>query len=460
MAGGKDSILIVDDEKDVRRLLHQRLEHEGYFCEEAGSADQALARMQSEAAGLMLLDIKMRGKSGVELLSEIMERYPDTAVIMITVVRDIDVAIESIRRGAYDYICKPFDLELVVHSVERAIRKRGLELELRDYQQQLERRLEEQAQEIRQAFLGAMMPLIFAVEATDPYTAGHSRRVCEIALSIGKRLGLSDAELEDLRWGSILHDIGKIAVDRSILSKPAGLTAAEYGSVMTHTVVGASIMQPAVRNSRIIDIIEHHHARYDGSAPNQKLRGKEIPLLARIVAVADAYDAMTSTRPYRAALSREEALAGIRREIGRQFDPLAGNTFLEMSLGDVMAEKKKILVADDEASIRLLVRSILSGTYTVIEAADGQEAVEEARKHNPALVLMDIVMPEKDGLQACYEIKCDLATEAIPVVMLTAIDQELDKKLSADMGADGYITKPFSPQELLDTIAVMLKGSK
>jgi len=460
MAESDGTILIVDDAEDVRKLLHQRLKGEGYRCREAGGPDQALEKMQAEPASLVLLDIKMRGKSGMELLSETRERYPDTAVIMVTVIHDIDTAIESIRQGAYDYVTKPFNLDVVVASVKRAIDKRRLELELRDYRQQLERKVEEQAKEIRQTFLGAMQSLVFAVEATDSYTAGHSRRVCEIALAIGKRLALSDDELEDLRWGSLLHDIGKIAVDQSIVNKPAKLTAAEYEHVMTHTVVGASIMQPAVRNRRITEIIEHHHAHYDGTGLNQKLRGKDIPLLARIVAIADAYDAMTSTRPYRAALSREEALAEIRWEIGKQFDALVGNTFLEMSAAEITPEKKKILIADDEASIRLLVRSILSGNYTVIEAADGQEAVEAAQEHKPALILMDILMPKKDGLQALYEIKSNLATKAIPVVMLTAIDQELDRKLCADMGADYYITKPFSPQQLLDTIGRLLKSSE
>lgn len=456
MAEEKGTILIVDDEKDVRRLLHQSLEGEGYCCKEAGSADQALDKIQAEPADLVLLDIKMRSKSGMELLPEIRELYPDTAVIMVTVIHD--TAIESIRLGAYDYITKPFNLDVVVHSVRRAIEKRRLELELRDYRQHLERRVEEQAKEIHERFLGAMQSLVFALEANDSYTAGHSYRVCEIALAIGKRLALSDDELEDLHWGSLLHDIGKIAVDQSIVNKPAKLTAAEYEHVMTHPAVGASIIQPAIRNKRIIEIIEHHHVHYDGSKPNQQLKGKDIPLLARIVAVADAYDAMTTARPYRAALPREETLAEIRWGIGKQFDPLVVNTFLGMAADDITPEKKKILIADDEPSIRLLVRSILSYNYTVIEAADGQEAVEAALKHKPALILMDILMPKKDGLQALYEIKTNLATKTIPVVMLTAVDQELDRKLCADMGADQYITKPFSPQELLDTIDRLLKS--
>jgi len=460
MAERKGTILIVDDEKAIRKLLHKTLSSEGYRCVEAESAGQALDKMQAGSMDLVLLDIKMPGKSGMELLAEIREHYPDVMVIMVTIINDINTAIESIRQGAYDYIIKPFNLDAVVNSAKRAIEKRQLELELRDYQQHLERKVEEQAKEIHERFLGTMQSLVFALEANDGYTAGHSQRVCEIALAIGKRLALSDDALADLRWGSLLHDIGKIAVAQSIVNKSSKLTAAEYEHVMTHPAVGGSILQPVVRNKRITEIIEHHHAHYDGNGLNQKLKGKDIPLLARIVAVADAYDAMTSLRPYHAVLPRKEALAEIRRGVGKQFDPLVGNTFLEMTEAEITPEKKKLLIADDEPSIRLLVRSILSYNYTVIEAADGQEAVEAALKHKPALILMDILMPKKDGLQALYEIKTNLATKAIPVVMLTAVDQELDRKLCAELGAAQYITKPFSPQELLDTIDQLLKGSE
>ena len=452
MAKRKGTILIVDDEKDIRKLLHQRLKSEGYLCEEAGNADEALTYLGDNSTDLVLLDIKIPGKSGLELLPEIKERYRDVVVIMATGVSDMETAIESVRQGAYDYVTKPFNLDEVVHSVKRATEKRRLELELRDYQRHLEQKVEEQAKEIREIFLGAMAALSFALEAKDSYTAGHSRRVTDIAMAIAKKLTLSDDELEDLRWGSLLHDIGKIAVDQLIVNKSGKLTAEEYEHVMTHSIVGASIVGPVVRNKRITEVIEHHHAHYNGRGLNQKLKKKDIPLLARIVAVADAYDAMTSTRPYRAALSREEALAEIRWEISRQFDPLVASAFLEMSATDIMLEKKTILIADDEESIRLLVRSALSNDYTVIEAADGEEAVEAAQNRGPALILMDILMPKKDGLQACNEIKTNLATEAIPVVMLTAINQELDRKLSADLGADEYITKPFSPQALLEMV--------
>ena len=452
MAQRKGTILISDDEKALRKLLHQKLKGEGYHCEEAENGEDILTYLEDNATDLVLLDINMPGKSGTELLPEIREHYRDVAVIVTTGTGDIDTAIGATRLGAYDYVKKPFKLDEVVHSVKRAIERRGLELELRDYQQHLEQRLEKQAKEIREAFLGTMAALSFALEAKDIYTTGHSSRVSEIALAIGKKLILADDELEDLRWGCLIHDIGKIAVDPLIVNKAGKLTAEEYEHVMTHPIVGANIVGQAVKNKRIIEVIKYHHAHYDGSGFKQELRGKDIPLLARIAAVADAYDAMTSTRPHRAAWTRDQALAEIRWAVGKQFDPLAANTFLEMAAADIMPEKKKILIADDKESIRLLVGSILNDNYTVIAAVDGQEAIEAAQQQELALILTDTFMPRKDGFQVCYEVKNNLATMAIPVVMITDTNHDMERKLGAKLGADGYITKPFSAETLLETV--------
>ena len=305
-----------------------------------------------------------------------------------------------------------------------------------------------------------MRSLSFALEANDRYTAGHSRRVTEFSLAIGRALHLSKEEMENLRWGSMLHDIGKIAVDPRIINKPRKLTREEYAQVMTHTMVGASIVGTVIANKDIIGIIEHHHDRYDGNGLNQILRGENIPFLARIVSVADAYDAMTSVRPYRSALSRETALAEINNGTGKQFDPTVAKAFVKLAPADLVPQKKTILVVDDEPSIRMLAKSMLSSDYTVIEATNGQEAVEITQREAPSVILMDILMPKKDGLQACHEIKSNPATKSIPLIMLTAIDQELNRKLSAELGADQYIAKPFNPQEMLDVINKLLQEHK
>jgi putative two-component system response regulator len=324
----QETLLIVDDEDAVRRVLCLKLSREGYRCEEANRADQTLCVLETIPVALVLLDIKMPGKSGIELLPEIKEAYPDTAVIMATAVNDIDVAVQCMKQGADDYVCKPFNLEEVSLAVQRALGKRRLQLELREYQQFLEEKVEEQMIGTRKLFLGAMEALVSALEAKDKYTGGHSRRVTEIAVALGKELGLSTQDIEDLRWGSLLHDIGKIAIDEAVQNKPGSLTPEEYEHIMTHAHVGATIVGPVV-NGKITEIIEHHHDHYDGSGLHQVVAGRDIPLGARVIAVADAFDAMTSDRPYRTAMSIAQGVEEIKRCAETQFDPAIVAAFLK-----------------------------------------------------------------------------------------------------------------------------------
>lgn len=327
MANQRETLLIVDDETAIRRLLCSKLSGEGYMCQQAKGAEDALSILAAGPAALAMLDVKMPGKSGFELLPEIRAAYPDTAVIMATAINDISVAIECLKQGADDYICKPFNLDEVSLSVQRALEKRRLKLEIREYQQYLEERIEEQTGEIRKIFLGAIEALVTALEAKDKYTGGHSRRVTDIALALGNELHLSAKDLEDLRWGSLLHDIGKIAVDQLVQNKPGKLTHDEYEHIMTHVHFGAEIVRPLV-NKKITDIIEHHHDRYDGGGLHQVIAGDEIPLGARILAVADSFDAMVSDRPYRSAMPMTAIVDEIKRCTGTQFDPAVVTAFL------------------------------------------------------------------------------------------------------------------------------------
>lgn len=327
MLDQQETLLIVDDEAAIRSLLLRKLSREGYRCEEARDAEQTLTTLETSPIALVILDIKMSGKSGIAVLPEIKSGFPDTAVIMATAVTDINVAIECLKQGADDYICKPFNLEEIPLAVQRVLEKRRLQLEIREYQQFLEEKVEGQMIEMRKLFLGAIEALVSALEAKDKYTGGHSRRVTEIALAVGNELGLSSPDMEDLRWGSLLHDVGKIAVDQLIQNKPGKLTPEEYEHIMIHAHVGAGIVRPVV-NHAVVEMIEHHHDHYDGTGLHQIVAGTNIPLGARILAVADAFDAMTSDRPYRAAMSRKEALDEIKCCMRTQFDPVVADAFL------------------------------------------------------------------------------------------------------------------------------------
>ncbi len=329
MSEKQATILIADDEKTVRRLLHQKLSGEGYHCKEAGTAEQALDMLRSNAVELVLLDIRMPGKSGAELLPEIKTSYPDTAVIMATAIIDTHIAIQCMKLGAYDYLNKPFNLDEVSLSVDRALEKRRLELENRDYQQHLEQKVEAQARKIRASLLSAVTALAYALEAKDKYTSGHSQRVAEISVAIAKELGMPQYSIEKIRLTGLIHDIGKIGVTESVLAKPTGLTEEEFQHVKYHCEIGEHILNPIVDDEEILMMVRHHHERYDGTGYPDGLSGEQIPLGARILAIADTYDAMTSERPYRKAMSAEKACAEIERSKGTQFDTEVADAFLK-----------------------------------------------------------------------------------------------------------------------------------
>ncbi len=325
-----ERILIVDDEEIIRWTLTRKLSKEGYLCQEAENAGEALRTMKRNPSELVILDINMPDRLGTELLPEIRASFPETAVIMASSVTDANVIVQCIWDGAHDYICKPFKLDDVLVSVTMALEKRKLETQIRGYEQGLKKAGEETG-DIRKLFLSAVRSLISALEANDRNTAGHSQRVTNIALDIGSEVGLSGGALDDVHWAALLHDVGKIAVDRRILNKPGKLTPEEYRHIMTHAVIGPSIVKPLV-NEQVVATISHHHDHYDGTGLDQSVAGEDIPLGARILAVADSFDAMISDRPYRAAMSKEEALKEIIRCRGTQFDPAIADVFIKMAL--------------------------------------------------------------------------------------------------------------------------------
>jgi HD-GYP domain-containing protein (c-di-GMP phosphodiesterase class II) len=211
-------------------------------------------------------------------------------------------------------------------------------VELRQQAQQLRLEIAERKkaeQEIKTLSLGAIESLVFALEAKDKYTAGHSRRVKDIAIAIGRKMNLSDADLEDLRYGGMLHDVGKIGVDQLIQNKPGNLTREEYEHIMIHAQAGSGIVKPIV-NSKVVELIAHHHDYYGGGSLHQVTTGENIPLGARIIALADAFDAMTSDRPYRLAMPASDAMKEIQTYTGTQFDPAVVKAFLEIPLGEIL----------------------------------------------------------------------------------------------------------------------------
>jgi response regulator RpfG family c-di-GMP phosphodiesterase len=330
LEGGR-RCLIVDDEPGLRRLLARLMQSDGFACVEAASATEALAELDKGPFTLVLTDLRMAPMDGIELLRAIRARQLDVAVVMVTAVADVDVAVSCLAMGALDYLTKPFHLEEVRARVGQALEKRRLLLENRGYQDRLEERVAAQARRLEELFLASIQSLADALEVKDRYTRGHSMRVSQYATIVAQTLELEADVIRQIGLGGHVHDIGKIGVREAVLNKPGPLTPEEYEHIMTHPVVGWKILSPLLGEAPMaLNIVRSHHERYDGRGVPDGLAAKAIPLEARIAAVADSFDAMTSGRPYRGAqLNFEQALAEIAAHAGTQFDPIVCAAFAQ-----------------------------------------------------------------------------------------------------------------------------------
>jgi response regulator RpfG family c-di-GMP phosphodiesterase len=339
-------VLVVDDERSVREVLAEGLEMLGYETVLAASADEALETVQRDGdVQLVLSDIDMPGASGLDLLRQIKAFDADIDVIMVTGVVDTDTAINSIRDGASDYVTKPFNLREVGIVVERTLEKRQLIVENRAYQQHLEDKVHDRTRELfekkveieklysdlQESYENTLQALVTALDFRDNETQGHSWRVVEYSVLVAERMGVGEPELTWIRRGAILHDVGKIGIPDAVLRKPGKLTDKEWGEMKKHPEMGYRMLHHIPFLGPALDIVLSHQERWDGTGYPQRLRGEAIPLGARIFAVVDTFDAMTSDRPYRPALTIEDAANEIRRCSGEQFDPRVADAFLSIA---------------------------------------------------------------------------------------------------------------------------------
>ena len=333
-----ERILVVDDEETIREIVSSMLTHANYKCRQAASGLEAIALLDSgEAFELMLSDLMMADLDGIGLLERTKERFPDMPVVMVTAVHDISVALAAIRNGAYDYLPKPFEREQLLATVRRAMENRRLKLENRAYQTNLETLVAARTEQLRKAMVElersydiTLEALGDALDLKDRETEGHSRRVTAFTIAIARAMGLTAEQIRVIARGAFLHDIGKMAIPDAILNKPGALTPDEVGIMREHSYHGYQIVKKIPFLQEAAEIVYAHQERFDGTGYPRGLKGEQIPLGARMFAVADTLDAITSDRPYRPAQTLAAAREEIQRWAGRQFDPEVVKMFLSM----------------------------------------------------------------------------------------------------------------------------------
>lgn len=326
-----EKILVVDDDPFIRDIILKCLETEGYECSTAHSAEKALELLEQDDFSLIISDIMMPGKSGIELLAIVRQKYPDIAMIMVTAVDDRKTAVQALQLGAFGYVIKPFDLNEIFLSVVNGLERHRLALQSKEYEKRLENDVKTRTAEIRRREEEICLRLTAACEYRDEETGTHNRRLGLYAFILADQLGWSGQLMDEIRIAACMHDIGKIGVPDNILLKTGRLTDEEFAIIKTHPIIGAEILSGSEISllNMARDIALAHHEKWDGSGYPHGLAEDAIPEAARVVAIIDVYDALVHKRVYRPPLPEEEALGMMLKDTGRHFDPRIYDAFLQ-----------------------------------------------------------------------------------------------------------------------------------
>lgn len=330
-------ILVVDDDPTICNLLTIQLRASGFVCQSCTRGEDAIALLSQQPFDAVISDLDMPGLTGFDMLVATRRLRPNAAFLMATGVDDVSVGIAAMKQGAADYLLKPFQMDRVVVSLQRALGLKRMEAELESYRRHLEEMVAQRTKELETAmrriettYDETLEALAGALDLRDNETAGHSRRVTLYSIEMAQLMNFSSDELKQLERGAYLHDIGKIGIPDSILLKAAKLTPDETAVMRTHVRIGYDLMSRVAFLAPAAEIVLSHQECYDGSGYPQGLVGEQIPLGARIFAVADTYDAILSDRPYRPGRPYPVARSIIAAESGKQFDPNVVSIFLSI----------------------------------------------------------------------------------------------------------------------------------
>ena len=316
---GPTAILVVDDEQAILSALKKFLTVKGYDVSTAASGEEALDALRRLKIAGLVLDVRMPGLSGIDLVPKVLEIEPNAAILMLTAVNDATTASLCMQRGAMEYLTKPIDLEELHKAIQRALKRRDALLETDELNQWLKEEVAVRTAELRREranlqriSVATLEVLVNALEAKDPYSRGHSARIADLSAMVAAEMELEDEDVESVRTAGRLHDIGKIGIREEVMVKQGPLTDDEYEHVKQHVVVGSQILAPLTHLREVIHYVRSHHERWDGQGYPDGLKGEEIPMGARIIAAVEVYDALTTSRPYQEKMSSEHAVERMR----------------------------------------------------------------------------------------------------------------------------------------------------
>ncbi len=348
---GPTAILVVDDEESILTALSKFLTVKGYDVSTAASGEEALDALRRLKIAVLVLDVRMPGMSGIDLVPQALEVEPNAAILMLTAVNDATTASLCMQRGAMEYLTKPIDLEELDKAIQRALKRRDAQLETNELNQWLKDEVTVRTAELRREkanlqriSVATLEVLVNALEAKDPYSRGHSARVADLSAMVAAEMGLEDEDVECVRTAGRLHDIGKIGVREDILIKQGPLTDDEYEHVKQHVVVGSQILAPLTHLQEVLHYVRSHHERWDGRGYPDGLKGEQIPVGARILAAVEVYDALTTSRPYQEKMGSDFAIERMRDLSG---DSLAIEVFDAL---EAVINRRQTLVFLEDAS--------------------------------------------------------------------------------------------------------------
>ncbi|MBN2705356.1 MAG: response regulator [Deltaproteobacteria bacterium] len=447
-------ILLVDDEKFILRSLGRLLAADDREIHLAEDGAQALELLARHPIDLVLSDHRMPDMTGLELMVEVCRLYPRTIRMILTGYADQQVAIEAINRGeVYRFLTKPWDDQALLATVEDALQR----ISVADLSQ---RKLEQQ---LNRVDLETVMALAETIELKDPYTKGHCSRVRDYSCRLARRLGLSESGMPDLIYGSLLHDCGKIGISEAILCSQGRLSAETKAQIKRHPLLGFELTRKISRLQKASLMIRQHHERWDGGGYPDGLVGEQILLEARIIAIADAFDAMTSDRPYHQAMNREKALAIVRAEGGRQFDPRLGEMFCQMLMEEENDKKGEgkvqiftrnggrqeniMLLSRDEGVLALLREQLYADQYRLWAAGDSVTAFKLMAGESPDLLIVDEQLADMSGFDFLRRLQ-DEEDRAIRLALVVRDNQSDLMAVISELEIYQFVPKPWEEKGL------------